>query len=54
MLTLAHSAYNIGKMLEMLGTFEQAVCLAIVRLREDEYGRGIRWALRGFIWGEMK
>jgi PadR family transcriptional regulator PadR len=28
-------------MAETLGTFEQAVLLAIVRLREDAYGRGI-------------
>jgi DNA-binding PadR family transcriptional regulator len=28
-------------MSETLGTFEQAVLLAIVRLREDAYGRGI-------------
>jgi PadR family transcriptional regulator PadR len=41
MLTLADSAYNIGTMSETLGTFEQAVLLAIVRLREDAYGRGI-------------
>jgi PadR family transcriptional regulator, regulatory protein PadR len=28
-------------MAETLGTFEQAVLLAIVRLRDDAYGRGI-------------
>ena len=28
-------------MAETLGTFEQAVLLAILRLREDAYGRGI-------------
>ena|SRR5215471_9932253 len=28
-------------MAETLGTFEQAVLLAIVRLKEDAYGRGI-------------
>jgi DNA-binding PadR family transcriptional regulator len=28
-------------MADTLGTFEQAVLLAIVRLREDAYGRGI-------------
>jgi DNA-binding PadR family transcriptional regulator len=28
-------------MSETLGTFEQAVLLAIVRMREDAYGRGI-------------
>jgi hypothetical protein len=32
-------ADNIGTMAETLGTFEQAVLLAIVRLREDAYGR---------------
>lgn len=41
MLTGSSTAYNIGDMAETLGTFEQAVLLAIVRLREDAYGRGI-------------
>src|SRR6185436_19522871 len=40
-LTLALTAYNIGTMAETLGSFEQAVLLAIVRLRDDAYGRGI-------------
>jgi PadR family transcriptional regulator PadR len=40
-LTGSITAYNIGAMAETLGTFEQAVLLAIVRLREDAYGRGI-------------
>jgi DNA-binding PadR family transcriptional regulator len=34
-------AYNIGTMAETLGNFEQAVLLAVVRLREDAYGRAI-------------
>ena len=34
-------AYNIGNVAETLGNFEQAVLLAIVRLRDDAYGRGI-------------
>ena len=33
--------YNIGTMADILGTFEQAVLLAIVRLEDDAYGRGI-------------
>ena len=40
-LTAHASAYNIGTMAETLGTFEQAVLLAIVRLKEEAYGRGI-------------
>jgi PadR family transcriptional regulator, regulatory protein PadR len=32
--------YNVG-MAEILGTFEQAVLLAVVRLRADAYGRTI-------------
>lgn len=40
-LTIPTCAYNIGTMAETLGNFEQAVLLAIVRLREDAYGRGI-------------
>ena len=35
-------AYNIGYMGELLGAFEQAVLLALVRLREEAYGRAIR------------
>lgn len=40
-MTFVCTAYNIGEMAETLGTFEQAVLLAIVRLGEDAYGRGI-------------
>src|SRR5438552_19180335 len=40
-LTTRTGAYNIGEMAETLGTFEQAVLLAIVRLQGDAYGRGI-------------
>jgi DNA-binding PadR family transcriptional regulator len=45
-LTRAPVAYNIGIMAETLGTFEQAVLLAIVRLGEDAYGRGILRAVQ--------
>jgi PadR family transcriptional regulator PadR len=34
-------AYNVGTMAEVLGAFEQAVMLAIVRLGEGAYGRAI-------------
>src|SRR5262249_61344246 len=34
-------AYNIGAVAETLGTFEQAILLSIVRLREGAYGRAI-------------
>ena len=40
-MTESSTAYNIGGMAETLGTFEQAVLLAIVRLRDDAYRRGI-------------
>jgi len=40
-LTCTCTAYNIGAMAETLGTFEQAVLLSIVRLRDGAYGRGI-------------
>ena len=33
--------YNVGNMAEVLGSFEQAVMLAIVRLGEGAYGRAI-------------
>jgi PadR family transcriptional regulator PadR len=33
--------YNVGNMAEVLGSFEQAVMLAIVRLGEGAYGRTI-------------
>ena len=34
-------AYNVGTMAEVLGAFEQAVMLAVVRLEEHAYGRAI-------------
>jgi DNA-binding PadR family transcriptional regulator len=34
-------AYNVGNMADTLGTFEQAVMLAIVRLGDGSYGRAI-------------
>ena len=37
-------AYNVGIMAELLGTFEQAVLLAVWKLRDGAYGRAI---LRG-------
>jgi PadR family transcriptional regulator len=37
-------AYNVGIVAEVLGTFEQAVLLEVLRLDEDAYGRAI---LRG-------
>ena len=33
--------YNVDIMAETLGTFEQAVLVAILRLRDDAYGRAI-------------
>jgi len=33
--------YNVGIVAELLGTFEQAVLLAVVRLAMDAYGRAI-------------
>lgn len=37
-------AYNVGIVADLLGAFEQAVLLAVFKLAEDAYGRGI---LRG-------
>ncbi len=34
-------AYNVGIMAELLGTFEQAVLLAVVKLAKEAYGRAI-------------
>ena len=34
-------AYIVGRMADVLGAFEQAVLVAIVRLRDDAYGRAI-------------
>ncbi len=41
---LCDYAYNVGIVAELLGTFEQAVLIAIFNLSEDAYGRAI---LRG-------
>lgn len=37
-------AYNVGIMAELLGTFEQAILMAVWRLGDEAYGRAI---LRG-------
>jgi hypothetical protein len=34
-------AYNVGNHADILGSFEQAVLLAIVRVRDGAYGRAI-------------
>jgi PadR family transcriptional regulator, regulatory protein PadR len=39
-----HYIYNVDIVAELLGTFEQAVLLAVVKLAGEAYGRGI---LRG-------
>lgn len=33
--------YNVGYMADVLGSFEQAVLIAVVRLRDEAYGRAI-------------
>lgn len=38
------AAYDVGNVAELLGTFEHAVLLIVVKLADDAYGRGI---LRG-------
>ena len=42
--TVRTIAYNVDVVAELLGAFEQAVLLAVWKLAEDAYGRGI---LRG-------
>lgn len=39
-------AYNVGIVADVLGTFEQAVLLAVLRLDEDAYGRAILSAVQ--------
>jgi len=34
-------AYNVGNVADVLGAFEQAVLLAVLRLDDDAYGRAI-------------
>ena len=42
----AKYAYNVVFVADILGTFEQAVLLAVVRLGEDAYGRAILKAVQ--------
>ena len=40
-MTIDLEAYNVGKMADVLGAFEQAVLLAVLRLDDVAYGRAI-------------
>jgi PadR family transcriptional regulator len=40
-LTFSFESYIVGFMADLLGNFEQAVLLAVLRLGEDAYGRAI-------------
>jgi len=46
-------AYNVGTMAEVLGTFEQAVLLEVLRLRDEAYGRAILKAVQERLEREL-
>ena len=46
-------AYNVGTVAEVLGTFEQAVLLEILRLRDEAYGRAILKAVQERLEREL-
>jgi DNA-binding PadR family transcriptional regulator len=44
--SFGHYAYNVGIVAELLGTFEQTVLLAVLKLADEAYGRSILRAVQ--------